>query len=117
MRDERTKFEKDLQRFYRFRDETWEEVEKLRQHYLSKTDPAFLANYKPSRYDLWIEVTPSYYEPGPEPSEVAISLVSDMLDQHKRITWRGDTLSQAIDLAWPEVLELIEIAKEDAGLE
>lgn len=99
-------FDKDLQRFYRFRDDVMGFCERLREAH----------HMKWASDDCRIELIPLYNRSGHEPSEVAITMISSLLGEMKKVTWRGDTLAQAVDLAWPEVMEWMEITKEEAGM-
>ena len=99
-------FDQDLQRFYRFRDDVLGFCATVREYHHMKWDS----------YDCRIELIPTYDRPGHEPSEVAITMIASLLGQDKKVTWRGDTLAQAVDLAWPEVMEWMEITKEEAGM-
>lgn len=99
-------FDKDLQRFYRFRDEVMGFCERLREHHHMKWE----------RDDCQIELIPLYNRSGHEPSEVAITMISSLLGETKKVTWRHDNLAQCIDLAWPEVMEWMESAKQEAGM-
>lgn len=86
-------FEYDLRRYFCLQQEVMECVDTIRK----------AIGAKRTDYDCWMTFTPIFIRDGREPHEVSVSLLSDLLDQPKRVTWRGYTLGVALDLAEPEI--------------